>query len=857
MKSSAQILIIDKTGLIGEPLFSKLSKEFKTVFVSNWRKFPAIPDNNYSHIILIDDGEEELEFLPKIIDKAKDINSDFIFAKRLSSNEEHIVRKVLNLYSSAKVALYGDVFDNKLIPTNENFKSVINKYIYQAQRFGKIQIPGDGLKNTYPVFIDDVVQGLVDLVFGIHKSHSLFYIFPKHPVTELSLSHMIQKANPEIAIDFVRLNLKKETISYPPKGKYLLEDKYPLAKKVRTINIRRVIKREEGKSSKDLHRKAKHFPGFILWMLIFLIFSPLVFTLIFSFLGLGTLYFAKTEIEKGKFGNAKNAFVLSQTLFSAGKKTSNVLVSQANIIGRKHSLKRLLDDIDLGDRVSLVLSQGLSSVSYFSKVFNGQSKSPLEDFAKGQNDLKSAIVEFKKIEAEGKIPAQFIQNTKNISPLIKVVSNTSDVMANIFGFDGEKKYLVLFQNNMELRPGGGFIGSYGILSLDMGRIKDFSIHDVYDADGQLRGHVEPPFAIRRHLSSAHWYLRDSNFDVDFSKSASSSSNFLFAETGQKVDGVIGVDVSFIKNILKATGPVNVLDYKETVTENNLFELTEAHSEKNFFPGSTQKKDFLRSLYKALQNKVSANNISYLALAQAVSDSLAQKHLIFTMNDNMQNIFTVNGLSSSLWDEREGNKNSINDFLGINEANLGVNKVNYFINRSMSQKVSIDSDGKISEELIISYKNTSSGWPGGDYKNYLRIILPLDAEITDVSINDKNQILVDAIVDPLIYEAKDFKAPDGLEVEKTVEENKTIYGFIVNVPAGEIVKVKVEYSLAKKIPESNSFSYSLKLFKQPGIDVLPYSFYIAFPNNFSIINGKMFHAENIVSDKTLIVDFAKR
>ena len=38
------------------------------------------------------------------------------------------------------------------------------------------------------------------------------------------------------------------------------------------------------------------------------------------------------------------------------------------------------------------------------------------------------------------------------------------------------------------------------LKLKMGKITNFSIHDIDDADRQLKGHVEPPFAIRRYLN---------------------------------------------------------------------------------------------------------------------------------------------------------------------------------------------------------------------------------------------------------------------------------------------------------------------------------------------------------------------
>lgn len=884
--SKNPILVIDRTGLIGEPLSLKLSKEFLVVFVSKNAldldlqnqnivhvpfsgKFPVIPDSKYSHIIFIDTQSSDLEFLPKIIKKAKDVNSDFIAALGLSAKGEYEVDKILRLYSSSKVVIIGDIFDGKLILKKENFKSAINKFIYQAQSFGKIQIPGDGLKETYPVFLQDVVNGLIDLVFKIHKSHSLFYIFPKHPPSELSLAHMIQKINPEVTVDFIKNYSKLENISYPPNGLNLLDDKYPLAKKIKEIDVKNNLSDGEKirqESSHENTKKLRSFSFFVIWVLIFLLLSPLVFTIIFSFLGLNTLYHARGEIDKNNFANTKSSLRLSQAFFYVGKQASSILSLQAKIIGAEKNLKRLLEDIDLGYKISGGLLQAFNSEIYFSKILNGKSENSLEDFAKGESYLKNSIVALNKVRAEGKIPAPILQKLDLIDPLIKVLSTTEDIMPGILGMEGPRTYLILFQNNMELRPGGGFIGSYGILRLNMGKVNEFSIHDVYDADGQLRGHVEPPFAVRRYLPSAHWYMRDSNFDVDFVKSALSSSNFLFLETGQKVSGVIAVDVSFVKSILHAIGPVYVADYRETVDENNLYMLTQSHAEKNFFPGSTQKKDFLRSLYKTIMAKIIGEKIPYLLIVQAISDSLNQKHLMFALNDDSQNILTVNGWSSSLWDEREDSVGHINDFVGINEANLGVNKANYFMKRQVSQKTTIEDDGNILEELIVSYENGSTAWPGGDYKNYLRIILPKNTKLSEILIDDISQDIVDAVTNPLVYEVKNFKAPKGLEVEKVVKENKNIYGFIVNVPVEKTIKVKVKYELFGSVPGLNTFSYNLKLFKQPGVDSIPYSFSLTYPDSFNIIKssdgikgggGKASYFEKIVGDKNLIINFAKK
>jgi hypothetical protein len=80
----------------------------------------------------------------------------------------------------------------------------------------------------------------------------------------------------------------------------------------------------------------------------------------------------------------------------------------------------------------------------------------------------------------------WIDNSKNI---VEVLIETIDVLPDFLGVGNEKKdYLVLLQNEMELRATGGFIGSYGILSFQNGRLMGFDIKDVYEADGQLKGH---------------------------------------------------------------------------------------------------------------------------------------------------------------------------------------------------------------------------------------------------------------------------------------------------------------------------------------------------------------------------------
>src|SRR3989344_1625252 len=175
------------------------------------------------------------------------------------------------------------------------------------------------------------------------------------------------------------------------------------------------------------------------------------------------------------------------------------------------------------------------------------------------------------------------------------------------GFSGTQSYLVLFQNSMELRPTGGFVGSVGKLTMVDGLVADFTIFDVYELDGQLRGHVDPPDPIRTLLSQEHWYLRDSNWDPDFFESGQRAAWFYEKETGQSVDGVIAVTTAFVTELLRASGPIVLSDYNDRITSDNFLGKALYYTKSDFFPGSTPQKDFLGSLARGIFERLQDEN----------------------------------------------------------------------------------------------------------------------------------------------------------------------------------------------------------------------------------------------------------
>ena len=320
---------------------------------------------------------------------------------------------------------------------------------------------------------------------------------------------------------------------------------------------------------------------------------------------------------------------------------------------------------------------------------------------------------------------------------IKNISQQGDhllsELPSILGKGKKQTYLILFQNNMELRPTGGFIGSYAVSTFDGGRMSELNINDVYSADGQLRGHVDPPDAIKNYLGEANWWLRDSNWDPDFPTSAKRAEWFLDKEVDTQVDGVISIDLSLVRDLLKYTGSIFLPDYNLDITSENLYERTQAEVLDNFFPGSRKKASFLTALSRNLLTelgKISGRSRFYTL--KAIFDNLEKRHVqVFLHNDVGQNAISLLGWSGEVGSPDCGDGCYL-DLVAPVEANVGVNKANYFVKRSVSLNVNY-ANGVVERALTLNLKNSANTALGasGKYKAYIRVLVPADSEVVSV------------------------------------------------------------------------------------------------------------------------------
>ena len=370
--------------------------------------------------------------------------------------------------------------------------------------------------------------------------------------------------------------------------------------------------------------------------------------------------------------------------------------------------------------------------------------------------------------------------------------------------DQEKVFLILFQNNMELRPGGGYIGSFGILKIRNGRVEDLQTHDVSNFEERIPPTNEPPYPMKETLGIDSLKLRDSNWSPDFSEDARKADYFYKLGNGQEnFDGVIAINTNVLNSILKITGPITLPDYPGEYTKENAVLNLEYQVEKGYIEQGIEKgerKSIMNELANALIEKISAFNVSRkIDLAKVILEDLNNKNIqIYFKNENLEK-----QAENSHWAGKI-DSNWTNDYLMMVDANLNSFKSDYYINRSFDYTVNLSGDVPTAN-LKITYKHTGKikDWMTKDYQSYLRIYTPATAWLTNLN---------------------DFK-----NVKFGTEFGKKYFGTLVFIPLNQTKTFEFKYTL-KNLDVEN---YNLLIQKQSGISDLPGKITIIHKKKFMI------------------------
>ena len=354
-------------------------------------------------------------------------------------------------------------------------------------------------------------------------------------------------------------------------------------------------------------------------------------------------------------------------------------------------------------------------------------------------------------------------------------------------------WLVVFQNSNELRPTGGFMGSYALVTLDNGKLNSIKVEDIYDADGQFQGFIDPPTGVKEYLSADKGLrLPDSNWSPDFPQSAQQALAYFALGKRNQIEGVIFIDNNLVKKLLKLTGPIYIPDYQKTITADNFDDQLQNRGQ--FFPGSQTKKHLLSLVLNQLMLKLPQTiKAQPLKFSRLLTEAAQEKNIqAFSLNFAWQKIFNQLHLTNQLKDH------SLCLDLALIEANVGINKINPYVDREVF--LNLNDQDEPSLEVNVNFTNQAKKAKNGqnEYVNYQRIFVEPSWQLENVVINGQPVWQVDNEI-----------------IQTESQDQFRQVGFLVVVKPESRSEVKVRF-VGGDIPPS------LCLFKQPGLPPISYT-----------------------------------
>lgn len=372
----------------------------------------------------------------------------------------------------------------------------------------------------------------------------------------------------------------------------------------------------------------------------------------------------------------------------------------------------------------------------------------------------------------------------------------------LLGIPTEKNYLLLFQNDKEIRPTGGFMTAYATLTISNGQVKSTTSDDIYRLDEKLLNvcltkicPLTPPAPIVKYLPEvtgkprSAWSMRDSNLSPNVPTSAKEFERmYQLLGEGLPFDGIIYIDSQVVESLIEVTGPIDVYGTKYSAEvdkrcncPNVIYEL-ESYAE-IAAKGEKDRKAVLGVLMQQILARSIGSDVEKLPqFIEAIATLANNKHIMFYMHD----VQAQQALSALNWTGEI--KNYDGDYLHINDSNFAGGKSNLYVSQTVTQEINMQKDGTVHKKITIEYKNDQPFgiWLNGINRDYVRFYVPKDSKLISSKGSEST-------------------------VTETSDLGKTVFEAFVQVRPQNTRKLEIEYSL----PYKPGKDYNLMVQKQPG------------------------------------------
>jgi hypothetical protein len=325
---------------------------------------------------------------------------------------------------------------------------------------------------------------------------------------------------------------------------------------------------------------------------------------------------------------------------------------------------------------------------------------------------------------------------------------------NVFQLTGlpgsERTYLVLLQNNAELRATGGFISAFARIQFKNGFPVGIDFQDVY---GEIddHGYFAPPYPMDILLEEGSttytgYTFRDANFNPDFPEAAKEILKFYaLTNPDEVIDGVFALNFSVLEKIVGLYEPISIDQHR--FTEDTVFEVLEnavSDIDRHNLQALDTRKDIIKDFAYVVIRDMTLKPWKWRELSEVITRSLNTKDLMLAFKSP-----SLGGKINSLgWDGSfpDPNQKHSTDVLAVNVSNFGGMKSDRYLTRDVHYSVDIthkkDATGAPllygNLDVTLRHRGDYNTPLSGEYKGYLRVFVPMGTELIESSTGQSYQ-----------------------------------------------------------------------------------------------------------------------
>lgn len=549
---------------------------------------------------------------------------------------------------------------------------------------------------------------------------------------------------------------------------------------------------------------------------------------------------------------AATSFSKASAQFASAQKSINNLGSTTSLIlaslpATQTSYQSGQALVDAGENLSVAgqrLSEGLAAIEAEIRptttsrlaILSAYIESALPYLETAQESLDDVDLSVVPASKQGTL-AELSTHLPTLVQSLQNYMEFSDMMAAVLGANGSKRYLLIFQNNTELRPTGGFMGSFAEIKLRYGDIVEMSIPGggTYDLQGYMQTSYVAPEPLR--LLNARWEFQDANWFADFPTSARNMIDFYKTAGGPTVDGVIAINATYVSELLGLLGPVHMEDYDRTIDQENFLFEAQRIVELEYDKEENQPKAFIGDLAPILLDRMlELSAEEYLNLLTNGNKGLNERDVqLYFTDDTLQKTTIEQGWAGEI-------KQTDGDYLMVVNTNLGGGKTDGVIAQDVDVTVNVAEDGSITNTVKITKEHhgiQGAIFTGVNNVDYLRVYTPKGSTLLHASgftIPDGTLFEIpdhDFETNDLLYYLEESREVDPISFTDIFEESgKTVFGNWIQTKPGSSSTVEFTYRLPFTIDElseptlfdqvkswmgiSKTLPYTLTVQKQSGV-----------------------------------------